>query len=192
MEALTLTEESRDQFSHCCSTFHILLLNVRSKTGFQISVTRGRRVWWECQRDMDWMSPRQFASHILLGKTNLPSCRRLRFHPWVGKLPWRRKGQPTTLLLAWRIPWTEEPGRLLWSGPQVCHVPLSFSSVTQLCSTLCDPKDCSTPGFLGSHQLSKLAQTHTHLVNDVIQPFYPLSSPSPPAFNLSQHQGLSQ
>ena len=65
-------------------------------------------------------------------------------------------------------------------------------SVTQLCPTLCDPMDCSTPGFPVHHQLPELAQTHVHWVSDAIQPFHPLSSPSSPAFNLSQHQGLFQ
>ena len=55
---------------------------------------------------------------------------------------------------------------------------------------LCDPMDCSTPGFPVHHQLSELAQTHVHWVGDAIQPSHPLSSPSPPAFSLSQHQGL--
>ena len=50
--------------------------------------------------------------------------------------------------------------------------------------------DCCTPGFLVHHQLGKLAQTHVHRVNDAIQPSHPLSFPSLPAFNLSQHQGL--
>ena len=63
-----------------------------------------------------------------------------------------------------------------------------FSSVTQSCPTLCDPKECSTPGFPVHHQLMELAQTHVHWVGDAIQPFHPLSSPSPPAFNLSHHQ----
>ena len=67
-----------------------------------------------------------------------------------------------------------------------------FSSVTQLCLTLCNPMDCSTPGFHVHHQLPELAQTHVHWVSDAIQPSYPLSSPSPPAFHLSQHQGLFQ
>jgi len=67
-----------------------------------------------------------------------------------------------------------------------------FSSVIQQCSTLCDPKDCSTPGFPVHHQLPELAQTHVHQVSDAIQPSHPLSSPSPPALNLSQHQGLFQ
>ena len=65
-----------------------------------------------------------------------------------------------------------------------------FSSVTQLCLTLCDLMDHSTPGFPVHHQLPELAQTHVHWVGDAIQPSHPLSSPSPPALNLSQHQGL--
>ena len=67
---------------------------------------------------------------------------------------------------------------------------LSVSSVAQLCPTLCDRMDCSTPVFPVHHQLPELAQTHVHHVSDAIQPSYPLSSPSPPTFNLSQHQGL--
>ena len=64
--------------------------------------------------------------------------------------------------------------------------------VTQSCPTLCDPMDCSTPGFSVLHHLPELGQTHAHWVSDAIQPSRPLSSPSPPAFNLSQHQGLFQ
>ena len=69
---------------------------------------------------------------------------------------------------------------------------LQFSSVAQSCPTLCDPMDCSTPGLSVLHQLLELTQTHVHWVRDAIQPSHPLSSPSPPAFNLSQHQGLFQ
>ena len=65
-----------------------------------------------------------------------------------------------------------------------------FSSVTQLCPTLCDPMNCSTPGLTVHHQLLESTQTHVHWVSDTIQPSHPLSSPSPPAFNLSHHQGL--
>ena len=63
---------------------------------------------------------------------------------------------------------------------------------TQSCLTLCDPMDCSTPGLPVHHQLPELAQTHVHRVGDAIQPSHPLLSPSPPAFNLSQYQGLFQ
>ena len=67
-----------------------------------------------------------------------------------------------------------------------------FGSVAQPCLTLCDPMDCSTPGFPVHLQLLELAQTHVHQVSDAIQPSHPLSSPSPPVLNLSQHQGLFQ
>ena len=65
-----------------------------------------------------------------------------------------------------------------------------FSSVSLSCPTLCDPMNHSTPGLPAHHQLSEFTQTHVHWVSDAIQPSHPLSSPSPPAFNLSQHQGL--
>ena len=67
---------------------------------------------------------------------------------------------------------------------------LQFSSIAQSCLTLCDPVDCSTPGLPVHHQLPEFTQTYVHWVGDAIQPSHPLLSPSPPAFNLSQHQGL--
>ena len=68
----------------------------------------------------------------------------------------------------------------------------SSSSVTQSCLTLCNPMDYSMPGFPVYPQLPELAQTHVHRVGDAIQSSHPLSSPPPPAFNLSQHQSLFQ
>ena len=65
-------------------------------------------------------------------------------------------------------------------------------SVAQSCLILCDPMDCSIPGIPGHHHLPKLAQTHVRWVGDAIRPSHPLSSPSPPALNLSQHQGRFQ
>ena len=65
-------------------------------------------------------------------------------------------------------------------------------SKTKLCPTLCDPMDCSTPGSSVLHSLPKFAQSHVHWVSDAIQPSHPLSSPSPPAYSLSHHQGLFQ
>ena len=67
-----------------------------------------------------------------------------------------------------------------------------FSSVAQSCPTLCHPIDCSTPSFPVHHKYPECAQTHVHWVTDAIQPSHPLSSPSPPAFNLSQHEDLFQ
>ena len=101
--------------------------------------------------------------------------------PGLGLLPEKRMATYSSIL-AWEIPWTEEPGRLQ----------SQFSLVTQSCLTLCDPMDCSTPGFPVHHQLPELAQTHVHRVGVAIQLSHPLLSPSPPAFNLSQHQSLFQ
>ena len=69
--------------------------------------------------------------------------------------------------------------------PELC-----VSSVAQSWPTLCNPVDCSMPGLPVYCQLLEFTQTHVHWVSDVIHPPHPLSSPSPPAFNLSQHQGV--
>ena len=73
-----------------------------------------------------------------------------------------------------------------------CSIPLiiQFSSVTQSCPSLCNPMDYSTSGLPVHRQLPEFTQTHVHWVGDAIQPSHSLSYPSPPAFNLSQHQGL--
>ena len=74
----------------------------------------------------------------------------------------------------------------------VWHYLYQFSSVAQLCPTLCNPTDCSMPVFPVHHQLPELAEIHVHRVGYAIQTSHPLSSPSPPAFNLAQHQSLFQ
>ena len=101
----------------------------------------------------------------------------------VGSLSWEdplEEGMAThSSILTGRNPMD----RGAWSG---------LSSVQSLSQTLCDPMDCSTPGLPVHHHTPELAQTHIHGVCDAIQPSHPLSSPSPPTFNLSQHQGLFQ
>ena len=72
------------------------------------------------------------------------------------------------------------------------HFNKQFSSVAQSCPTLCQPMNCSTPGFPVHNQLPELDQTHVYQVSDAIRPSHPLPSPSPPAPNPSQHQGLFQ
>ena len=69
---------------------------------------------------------------------------------------------------------------------------IKFSSVTHSSPTLCNPMDCNTPGISVHHQLPELIQTHIHWISDATQPSHPVSSPSPPAPNPSQHQGLFQ
>ena len=90
---------------------------------------------------------------------------------------------------------------LLWSrvlvyfyvlGISLSFSSVQFSSVAQSCPTLCDPMNRSTPGLPVHHHLPVFTQTHIHRVSGAIQPSHPLSSPSPSAFNLSQHQGLFQ
>ena len=73
-----------------------------------------------------------------------------------------------------------------------CLSDTQFRSVAQSCPTLCDPMKRSTPGLPVHHQLPEFTQTHVHQVSDAIQPSHPLSSPSPPAPNPSQHQSLFQ
>ena len=80
----------------------------------------------------------------------------------------------------------ECPKTVILFGNHCCM----FGSVAQSCPTLCYPMDCRMPGLLVHHQDPEPAKTHVHWVSDAIQPSHPLSSPSPPAFNLSQHQGL--
>ena len=92
---------------------------------------------------------------------------------WYGCDPRRGRTSPTIKYAF--LPTTENPMN---------------RGVAQLCPTLCDPMNRSTPGFLVHHQLPESTQIHVHWFGDAIKPFHPLSSPSPPAFNLSQHQGL--
>ena len=87
-----------------------------------------------------------------------------------------------------QIPWLKPPV----CSSQQCSQGIQFSSAIHSCLTFCNTMDGSTLGFPVHHQLPKLAQTHVHWVSDAIQPSHPLSSPSFPAFNLSQHHGLFQ
>ena len=113
-------------------------------------------------------------------------------------------------------PITEIGTKPLWPGPNHREIPqgktlqssprakaisttgcfqfssVQFSSVAQLRPTLCDPMNHSTPGLPVHHQLPEFTQTHAHRVSDAIRPSHPLSSPTPPAPNPSQHQGLFQ
>ena len=100
--------------------------------------------------------------------------------------------KPASLTLADRFFTAGATWKACCDMDQFSSVVQSISSVTQVCPTLCNPMDCSTPGLPVHHHLPELAQTHVHWVSDAIQPSHPLSSPSPPAPNPSQHQGLFQ
>ena len=101
------------------------------------------------------------------------------------------KGKKNAFLYLELIPWGIFPEKKNDSWIKGCLPNVHFSSVVQLCLTLCNLMDCSTPGLLVHHQLPELAQTHVRRIDDAIQPSLLLSSLSP-AFNLSQHQGLFQ
>ena len=123
---------------------------------------------------------------------------------WLGKLKKNRIGGH----VAWSVLKCYHSAPDLQMSASISSEPVSFvaiikicsfflmlylsvcSSVIQLCLTLCDPMDCSMPGFPVLHYLPELTQTHVHWVSDVIQQSHPLSSPSPPTFYLSQHYGL--
>ena len=85
------------------------------------------------------------------------------------------------------MPWTCKS-----TGAKCIFSSVQFSSVAQLCLTLCNPMSLSTPDLPVHHQLLEFTQNHVHRVGDAILPSHPLSSPSPPAPNPSQHQGLFQ
>ena len=96
--------------------------------------------------------------------------------PW-GTCPWVYSAPPGPVTEGyWRLP----------------LLIVQFSSVAQSCPTLCNPMNRSTPGLPVHHQLPEFTQTHIHQVSDAVQPSHPLSSPSPPAPNPSQHQSLFQ
>ena len=121
---------------------------------------------------------------------------------WVRPLGWEdpleKEMATCSSILAWKIAWMEEGA---WRAT-VHGVPKSqththtdidqIRSVAQSCPTLCDHMNRSTPGLPVQHQLPEFTETHVHRVSDAIQPSHPLSSPSPPAPNPSQHQSLFQ
>ena len=138
---------------------------------------------------------------------NLPAMK----ETWVWSLGWEdplEKGMTNhSSILVWRIPWTEELGGLQstrWSRvgydrmTNILTLTLFRTSrehvVVQLPSRvrLCDPTDCSKPGLPVPHHLLEFAQIHDHCISDPVQPSPPLTPSYPSAFNLSQHQGLSQ
>ena len=113
--------------------------------------------------------------------------------PFPGVLP-NPRTENTSPALASRFftsqPW-EKPYAYKKCTLKVIQIlPNQSSSVAQSGTTLCDPRNRSTPGFPVHHQLPESTQTHGHWVGDAIQPCHPLLSPSPPTLNLSQHQGL--
>ena len=162
-----------------------------------------------------WPGPNFGASYWnWIEPCGAPRLRRLSVSPFLGNRlqpPWpslSSKGQTGTVANQGRGRRSQETVVQPWGWLQEIHIIVSlsspaelksltngrysvqFSSIGQLCLTLCDPMDCNTPGIPVHHQLLEFTQTHVHWVGDAIQSSHPLSSPSPPAFNLSQHQRL--
>ena len=90
------------------------------------------------------------------------------------------------------ISWLQSPSAAILEPKKIKSVIFKISSVAQSCLTLCDPMNRSTPGLPVHYHLPDFTQTHVHRVGDAIQPSHPLSSPSPPAPNPTQHQSLFQ
>ena len=139
---------------------------------------------------VSWIPQSHLLQLIMLQVTILSSlyclihCATNFFHnfTWVYECPY-------FVAVCWEKSWERGislSGLILWFFDDIVH----FSSVAQSCPTLCDSMNCSMPGFPLHHQLPESTQTHVHRLGDAIQPSHPLSSPSPPALNLSQHQGL--
>ena len=123
----------------------------------------------------------EYVGLVVLHLFLTPLCRLEIFLNKNFKAIYMRQNSNTTVKSLLPIP----SSFLLLPSRPGCH------SVTQSCPPLFDAMDCSTPGFPVLHQLPKLTQTHVHRVGDAIQPSQPLSSPSPPALNLSQHRSKS-
>ena len=138
-------------------------------------------------------------SHSVVSDSLLPHGLYGLYSPW--NAPGQNTGVCSLLLLQGTFPTQgSNPGllhcrqflyQLSHQGSLKC-VRVQFTSVAQSCPTLCDPMNCSTPGLPVHHQLPEFTQTHVHRVGDAIQPSHPMSSPSPPAPNPSQHQSLFQ
>ena len=148
------------------------MANTRGNKG-----TGDRLCFLELQNHCRWGLQHEIKRRMLLGRksmTNLDGILKSRDITLVKGLNGQSYSFSTSHVRIWELNHKED----------------SVSSVTQSCPTLCDPMDCSMPGFPVHHQLPEFTQTHVPWVSDAIQPSHPLSSPSPPVFNLSEHQGL--
>ena len=123
------------------------------------------------------------------GKIKYMFIQRVVHHVHSSFISYSQKLGTVQVSITWLI--YKETVAYLYKTPLLSNS-VQFSSVTQSCPTLCDPMNCTTPGLPVHHQLTEFTQTHVHRVSDAIQPSHPLSSPSPPAPNPSQHQGLFQ
>ena len=135
-------------------------------------------------KQLNWNSVTPLAFLVVMFcKAHLTSHSRMSGSRWVITPSW--------LSGSWRS-FLYSSSVYSWHLFLIYFASVQFGSVAQSCPTLCDPMNCGTPGLPVHHQLLEFTQTHVHRVDDAIQPSHPLSSPSPPAPNTSQHQGLFQ
>ena len=156
--------------------------------------------WWECKLiQLLWKTVWRFLKKLGIKPPYDPAIPLLGIYPEETKI---ERNTCISLFIAalftiartWkqsRCPLTDEWIRKLWYIYTV-EYSVQFSSVAQSRLTICDPMNRSMPGLPVHHQLPDFTQTHVHRVSDAIQPSHPLSSPSPPAPNPSQHQSLFQ
>ena len=156
-------------------------------------------VWWECKVIWPlWRTVWRFLKKLEIELHYDPAIPLLGIHTEETRI---ERDTCTPMFMAmfiiartWkqpRCPSADEWIRNLWYI-YTMEYSVQFSSVAQSCPTFCDPMNRSTPGLPVHHQLLEFTQTHVHRVSDAIQPSHPLSSPSPPAPNPSQHQSLFQ
>ena len=134
-----------------------------------------------------------FILVVASGKESDYQWRRCTFDPWLGRSSGGGNGNlPQYSCLG--NPMDRRACQTTSHGVAYTHayvyISIQFSSVAQSCLTLCDPMDCNMPDLPVYHQIPEFTQTHVHWVGDATQPSHPLSNPSPPTFNLFQHQAL--
>ena len=156
--------------------------------------------WWECKLVQPlWRTVWRFLKKLEIELPYGPAIPLLGIHTKETRI---ERDTCTPMFIAalfiiartWkqpRCPSSDEWIRKLWYIYTMKYS-VQFSSVAQSCPTLCNPMNHSTPGLPVHHQLPEFTQTHVHRVSEAIQPSHPLSSPSPPAPNPSQHQSLFQ
>ena len=183
-------------FSSVQSLSHVRLFETPWTAAYQasLSITSSRSL------------PKLMFIESVMPSNHLILCHPLLFLPSIFPII-RVFSNESTLCIRWPKYWSlsfnisssnEHPGlisfRMDWLDFLAVQGTLvvQFSSVSQSCLTLCDPINCSTSGLPVHHQLPEFTQTHVHWVGNAIQPSHPLSSPSPPSPNPSQHQGLFQ
>ena len=147
--------------------------------GILILSQRNFRQW---QKQQNHSCFNHFSLQISQVKGPLPGRRGTFLSPEAGGLGLRRLCEESSIWFHYLLP----------TAQTSLALSVQFRSVAQSCPTLCDPMNRSTPGLPVHHQLPEFTETQVHRVSDAIQPSHPLSSPSPPAPNPSQHRSLFQ